>query len=212
MIRDEKHIPNAVIKRLTKYLTCVQDLLSQGEEWVSSHELAEILSLTSSTVRQDLTYIDFSGISKKGYECRTMITVLSRLLGADIKWNVVVVGAGNLGKALALHEEFARRGFNICGIFDVDKNKIGEKVGKLVVRNLKDMPKMISSHDVDIGIMAVPSMAAQNVADLLIASGIKGLLNLSLTHIIVPRKVAIIDSRVIASLMELTHSIKSKRV
>jgi redox-sensing transcriptional repressor len=123
-------------------------------------------------------------------------------------WNCVVVGAGNLGAAIARHEEFARRGFSIQGIFDNDPRKIGRKVGPIVVRSLDEMPPFVGRHRTDIGILAVPAAAAQQVADLLIASGIKGLLNMALAHIVAPRRVAVMDSRIIVSLMELAHLIK----
>lgn len=177
-------------------------------EWVSSRDIAEGLGLTSSTVRQDMSFVDFSGVSKKGYETSGMVRVLTTMLGADVVWNCVVVGAGNLGVAIARHEEFARRGFSIQGIFDNDPRKIGRKVGAMTVRAIGEMPPFVGRRRTDIGILAVPAPAAQQVADLLIASGIKGLLNLALSHIVAPRRVAVVDSRIIVSLMELTHLIK----
>mgnify|MGYP001466760858 CR=1 FL=1 len=199
--------PPSVVQRLTKYLAQVQTLCDQGVEWVSSMELAETLGLTSSTVRQDLSYLDFSGTSKRGYATAGLSQVLKGALGADIGWNMVVVGAGNLGRALALHEEFVRRGFNIVGIFDNDPKLVGRRIGRLTVQGMRDMPAVIGEKNVAIGVIAVPAPAAQNVSDILIASGIKGLLNLSLAHLIAPSRVAIIHSRMVASLMELTHAI-----
>lgn len=201
-------VPQAVVQRLTKYLAHVQTVCEQQIEWVSSGELAATLGLTSSTVRQDLSYIDFSGTSKRGYETTGLRRVLRNTLGCDKTWRTVVVGAGNLGRALAQHEDFARRGFQIVGIFDNSESIIGSKVGNLTVQAVRLAPKWIGVQKVEIGIIAVPSAAAQEVGDILIASGVRGLLNLSLAHIVVPRHVSVIDSRVVASLMELTHAIK----
>lgn len=198
-----------MIKRLTRYIVQLQYCMQEGMEWVSSKEIAQYLGLTSSTVRQDISHVDFSGISKRGYEVRKLSRVLENLLGVNSLWKLVVVGAGNLGKALALHEEFGRRGFKICGIFDTDVRKIGKKVGKLEIRSLKELPKVVGKEHVDIGVIAVPGSAAQSVADILIASGIKGLLNLTLTHIITPSRIPVTDSRVVANLMELTHAVRS---
>jgi len=208
MPRQKKAIPPSVIKRLTKYLAYVQRLCAEGVEWVSSLELAKTLGLTSSTVRQDLSHVDFSGTSKRGYETAGLAKVLTGVLGADTEWRMVVVGAGNLGRALALHEEFPRRGFHICGIFDSDKKVIGRRLGKLRVRDVRELAEVVKSEKADIGVIAVPARAAQSVADLLIAAGVKGLLNLALTHITAPKRVAVIDSRIVASLLELAHAIK----
>jgi len=210
---NDKHtdMPQSVISRLTRYLTHIQTLCASGVKWVSSQEIADNLGLTSSTVRQDLSYLDFSGVSKRGYETSGLEKVLAQVLGADLEWKMVVVGAGNLGKALALHEEFARRGFNIVGIFDADPKKLGKRVGDLSIMSPRDIPMVVAEKRVDIGVIAVPSSAAQAVADMLIMSGVKGLLNLALTHIVAPRNVPVIDSRVVASLLELSHTIKFGR-
>jgi redox-sensing transcriptional repressor len=207
MSKKTKPIPESVRRRLARYLTFVEDLRARGVEWVSSQDLADGLGLTSSTVRQDMSYLDFSGVSKRGYASAGLQRVLTALLGADTTWRVVVVGAGNLGTALARHGEFARRGFRIEGIFDNDAHKIGKKVGSLEIQPLRNLPAFVSRTKVDIGILAVPASAAQSVADLLIVSGIKGLLNLALTHLVAPARVPVVDSRVMVSLLELTHLI-----
>jgi redox-sensing transcriptional repressor len=206
----EKQMPKSVLRRLTRYLVEVQNLRRDGVEWVSSQDLADTLGLTSSTVRQDLSHIAFSGISKRGYETSGLERVISRVLGADTSWTMVVVGAGNLGRALAQHEDFSRRGFTIGAIFDKDPRMIGRKVGKLVVQDIQELPRTIGAKKVDIGVIAVPDAATQAVADLLIASGIRGILNLSLAHIVAPARVAVTDSRVTASLLELSHCILSR--
>jgi redox-sensing transcriptional repressor len=207
----DKPVPASVLRRLTRYLVEVQALDRDGVEWVSSRDLAEALGLTSSTVRQDLSHIAFSGISKRGYATQGLGRELSRVLGADTAWSLLVVGAGNLGRALAQHEDFARRGFTIRGIFDNDPRKIGKKVGKLTVRALRELPAAVGEHRADIGVIAVPNAAAQSVADLLIVAGIRGLLNLTLAHIIAPARVAVVDSRIVTSLLELSHAVLTRR-
>ena len=208
--RKPRSLPPSVVKRLTKYLSHVQGLCGDGVRWVSSHDLAQTLGLTSSTVRQDLSHVDFSGISKRGYESEGLRRVLSGVLGADRTWKLVVVGAGNLGQALSLHEEFHRRGFDIIGVFDSDPGKVGRKIGQLVVQSMRDLPREVAGRRVDIGLIAVPALAAQSVADLLIMSGARGILNLTLAHITTPRRIPVIDTRIVASLLELTHAIKQR--
>lgn len=202
-------IPPSVVKRMTRYLALVQSLVNAGSEWVSSSELADTLGLTSSTVRQDLSHLDFCGTSKRGYATAGLSDVLVSALGADSMWRAVVVGAGNLGRALALHEDFAERGFHVCGIFDKDPEKIGAEVGALAVKRMRALPAFVAKHKVRIGIISVPVSAAQQVADLLIASEVEGLLNMALTHIVAPKHVAVVDARIGASLLELSYAIKT---
>jgi len=206
----ERQIPPSVVRRLTRYLAILQELRSRRTPWVSSSELADWLGLTSSTVRQDLTHVNFRGISRKGYDVEGLAATLAKTLGADTTWSVAVVGAGNLGRALALHEEFARRGFHIKGVFDSDPAKIGRRIGSFRVMDALTLPRFVHEKKIDIGIIAVPSQAAQQVADLLIAGRIRGLLNLTQTHIIAPKKVPIVATRIVSSLQELAHLIKRR--
>ena len=210
MTSKKKDMPSSVVSRLTRYLAHVQTLRAQDVKWVSSQDMANNLGLTSSTVRQDLSYLDFSGVSKRGYETVGLEKVLTDIFGSETSWKMVVVGAGNLGKALALHEEFGGRGFSIVGIFDVDPKKIGRKVGSLTIQGQREIPLVVAANKVDIGVIAVPAPAAQGVADMLIMSGVKGLLNLALTHIASPTRVPVVDSRIVASLLELSHTIKCR--
>jgi redox-sensing transcriptional repressor len=208
MPAGEKSIPASVVSRLTRYLAHVQSLQDRGAEWVSSQGLGDALGLTPSTVRQDLSHVDFSGISKRGYETAGLERVLSHLLGADKQWRAIVVGAGNLGRALVLHEEFERRGFEICAVFDSDRRKAGHRLGRHIVLEMDALEDTVRKGHVDIGIIAVPAAAAQDVAERLVKAGVKGLLNLALTHISVTERVAVVDSRVVASLQELTYRVQ----
>jgi redox-sensing transcriptional repressor len=206
MTNTTKAVPAPVLKRLTDYYATIQGLRAEGVEWVSSSEVADALGLTSSTVRQDLSHLNFAGVSKRGYETSGLETALARALGADKIWNMLVVGAGNLGRALALHQEFRRRGFVIRAVCDSDVFKTGLKLGRLEVQRMNHLPELVKEQAIDIGVIAVPGSAAQDVADLLVAAGVKGLLNLSSVHITVPEGVAVTDARIIASLQELTHA------
>jgi redox-sensing transcriptional repressor len=202
-------IPPLAVKRMTEYLARARELCRNNEEWVSSSGLAETLGLTSSTVRQDLSHVEISGTSKRGYSTEGLVQVLTSALGVDQQWRSIVVGVGNLGRALAQHREFERQGFNICGVFDSDHDKVGTLVGELTVCSMTDLKAYVSVHEVKIGILAVPASAAQVVADQLAAAGIKGLLNLTITHISTPRDVVVVDARVAASLLELSYAIKA---
>lgn len=204
----EARIPISVIRRLLKYLMMAKQLHADGVEWVSSDALADALALTSSTVRQDISHLDFQGISKKGYSTSGLESILTLTLGADQESVCVVIGAGNLGRALATHEEFARQGFIICDVFDNNPAVIGEAIGRLIVRDVNELPGVIEVRKVEIGIVAVPHDAAQAVVDRLCKAGIRGILNLTTAHISVPAGVALADARIIASLRELAYVLK----
>ncbi|MBN2302672.1 MAG: redox-sensing transcriptional repressor Rex [Lentisphaerae bacterium] len=205
----DNSIPGAVVSRLTKYLTHAQVLRGEGVQWVSSSELGEELGLTSATVRKDLAHVSVGGITNRGYEVTVLCDALLSFLGVDVGWNAIVVGAGNLGKALALHGELFRHGFAICGVFDSDGRKVGMRVGGLTVRPMSELAATIHDERVDIGVIAVPAAAAQSVADLLIISGIRGLLNLSLIHIVAPSNVPVVDGRLVARMLELGHAVRT---
>ena len=204
----EVRIPLSVVRRLPKYLMMAKQWHAEGVEWVSSEALADALALTSSTVRQDISHLDFQGISKKGYSTAGLEAVLTLTLGADQESVCVLVGAGNLGRALATHEEFARQGFFICDVFDNHPSVIGETIGHFVVRDMNELPRMVEVRKVEIGIVAVPHDAAQQVVDRLCRAGIRGILNLTTAHVTVPTGVALTNAQIIASLRELAYVLK----
>ena len=204
-------IPNPVIHRLPKYLVHVQELREDGVEWASSQHIADALGLTSSTVRQDLSHLDLTGISKKGYETTQLEGVLRKVLGADILHQVVIMGAGHLGRALAEHGAFFERGFEIVWLFDKDESLHGRRFGDVVVHPVEKLQELLGSKGIDIGIIAVPSHAAQPVADQLVACGIKAILNLAYKHIRVPAGVNVVDARIMESLQELAYALGKNR-
>jgi redox-sensing transcriptional repressor len=204
-------VPHPVIRRLPKYLVHIQELREEGVEWASSQEIADALGLTSSTVRQDLSHMDLKGISKKGYETAQLEAVLRKVLGADVLHRVVIVGAGHLGRALAEHGAFAERGFDICGLFDQDPQLFGRKYGHAEVQNVSRLAERAREVKVDIGIIAVPGAAAQEVADQLVSAGVKAILNLAYKHIQVPEDVTVVDARIMESLQELAYVLGTNR-
>jgi len=204
-------IPRPVVQRLPKYLAYSTELVSRGVEWVSSGDLAEALGLTSSTVRQDLSNLDLTGVSKRGYDTRRLQKVLHQELGTHRRQRIVIVGAGNLGCALGLHGGLKENGFDTCGIFDSSAQVVGRRVGRLKVRPMSALAGVVRNSRVDVGIVAVPADAAQEVADQLVAAGVKGLLNLTHVHVNVREGVGLIDARLLAGLQELSHAIRSRR-
>lgn len=208
---DQDPVPIPVLRRLSHYLQHVRVQIEEGGEWISSRQLAEALEVTRSTVRQDLSCLNISGTVRLGYRTSDLETALLTQLGRDRHSNMVIVGAGNLGRALALHQEFPRQGFTVCGLFDSNAAVVGSKVGNLTVQAMSKLPGTVKKKNVEIGVIAVPSSAAQEVADLLAASGVQGVLNMSSAHVKTPESVSAVESRIFSSLSLLSHAIRACR-
>jgi redox-sensing transcriptional repressor len=174
-------------------------------------ELAEALEVTSSTVRQDLSWLDISGTAKRGYRTADLEASILQLVGRDRASNIVIVGAGNLGRALSQHEEFNRQGFIIVGLFDSNNRVIGKKVGKLVVQSVDDLPQVVLEKNIEIGVIAVPAKAAQAVTDQLVSAGVQGVLNMSSAHVRTPNGVSMVEARMFSSLSLLSYAIKARK-
>ena len=212
MIKNFKAIPDPVVKRLAKYLAHVQHLSKRSLKWIPSHKLAQHLGLTSVTVRQDLSYLDFNGVGKRGYLTAGLEKTLTEFFDANTESRVVVVGAGNIGQSIVRNKEFQRQGYQICAIIDVDPKIIGKKIATLKVQHMDELRDIISTNNIKIGIIAVPAGKAQTVADQLILLGIQGILNLSSMHIASPKSVHVVNVRVINGLRELVISIKQSKL
>ena len=204
-------VPIPVIRRLSHYLQHIRVEPEQQGEWISSLELARALDVTSSTVRQDLSYLDIRGTAKRGYRTKDFEACILALLGRDQITRMVIVGAGNLGRALALHEEFPRQGFEVVGLFETDPDIIGEQVGNLVVKSDDELPQLVKEKEVEIGVIAVPTKTAQEVANMLVTAGVRGVLNMSTAHVRTVAEVALVEARMYSSLSLLSYAIKARK-
>jgi redox-sensing transcriptional repressor len=186
-----RKIPTAAVNRLPVYLQILSDLQLTETTQVSSDQLAALANVNAAKVRKDLSYLGTYGTRGVGYEVAFLIYQIKRELGLLTEWKTIVVGAGNLGSAITVNGGFASRGFPVVAIFDVDPRKIGSKVGDLVVRHLDEMKDFVRTNAVHIGVLAVPSTAAQAVADELIAAGIGSLLNFAPVVLTTPSSVSV---------------------
>ncbi|MDL2207577.1 redox-sensing transcriptional repressor Rex [Desulfovibrio sp. OttesenSCG-928-M16] len=186
MPNKNEHIPRATIERLSIYLQVLENMQRDGVEVISSGPLAEACDVNASQIRKDLTYFGEFGVRGVGYNVRDLIQSISRSLGIDHDWNCVLIGVGNLGKALLGHREFSKRGFNIVGAFDCDPFKIGEEFSGLEVFCTRRLKERIADRDVRIGIITTPPERAQRAANHLVDAGIKGILNYAPARIFVP--------------------------
>ncbi|MDH3540817.1 MAG: redox-sensing transcriptional repressor Rex [Acidimicrobiia bacterium] len=173
-----KGIPPATVQRLPIYLRCLNDY---GSQTISSESLASLARVNSAKVRKDLSFLGSYGTRGVGYDVDHLRYQISRELGLTRDWAVCIVGIGNLGKALAKYGGFSKRGFSILGLFDSDPNKIGKRVGGLVIESLSGFKAAVAERQLSIGVITTPAGAAQEVADLMVEAGISSILNFAPT-------------------------------
>jgi redox-sensing transcriptional repressor len=179
-------IPDIVIGRLPQYLRSLQRMESENRLITSSQELAERLGISAAQIRKDLSLFGEFGKQGTGYNIHFLIEKLRAILKVDRIWDIVVVGAGDIGSALARYQGFANRGFRIVMVFDKDPNKIGMQIGNFIVQDSKYLSETIQRAGIKIGMIAVPSTEAQSVADQLIQGGVRAILNYAPISINVP--------------------------
>lgn len=184
-------IPEATVGRLPIYLRALVEMAERGESTISSEGLAEAAGVNSAKVRKDLSYLGSYGTRGVGYDVAYLIHQVRRELGLTQDWAVLIAGVGNLGHALANYKGFGERGFRIVALVDEDRAKVGEIVGGIRVRHSGDMPALVRENDVAIGIISTPAAAAQQVADQMVAAGIRSILNFAPAVITVPAEVSL---------------------
>jgi redox-sensing transcriptional repressor len=188
---SERPIPEATVGRLPIYLRALIEIAEIGASTVSSESLAEAAGVNSAKVRKDLSHLGSYGTRGVGYDVAYLIHQIRRELGLNQHWPVVIVGIGNLGHALANYRGFAERGFRVAALVDADPEKVGEEVGGLPVRHVGDVPDIVRQEDVAIALICTPAAEAQHVADLLVAAGIRSILNFAPVVLSVPPGVSV---------------------
>ena len=184
---DARRVPEATVARLPLYLRALHALSETGRTTVSSEELAAASGVTSAKLRKDLSHLGSYGTRGVGYDVEHLVGEISRELGLGQRCSVVLVGVGNLGRALAGYGGFAHRGLAIDALLDSDRARVGEQIAGLVVRHVDDLPEVVTGKS--IGVIAVPADAAQQVCDLLVKAGVTSILNFAPTVLSVPDNV-----------------------
>ena len=205
-------MPEPAVRRLSLYLRQLEAFHASGLLTVSSKQLADPLGFTDAQVRKDLGYFGQFGKPGKGYSVISMIATIRKILGTDRIWNAVLVGAGNLGNALAGYRGFARKGFRIVAVLDTDPDKAGRSLGidpSLVVQPMEQLPDIVREKNARLAILAVPAEAAQQVAEQLTRAGIFGVLNFAPVTLALPREVSINDVDLAVELEQLAFHIGS---
>lgn len=202
-------VPAATVPRLALYLRKVRELRAQGRERVSSQELAELVDLNPAQIRKDLSYFGEFGVRGVGYEVARLAGEIERCLGLSRTWNMIIVGAGQLGTALAWYRGFTQQGFRLAGVFDSSPKKIGGSIGPgqvMAVAGLEQFCRQRDASDerVDIALVAVPAEAAQVTVDRLVAAGIRAILSFAPVRVSVPPEVLVRQVDLSSELMHLS--------
>ncbi|MFM9136865.1 MAG: redox-sensing transcriptional repressor Rex [Actinomycetota bacterium] len=186
-----RRIPDAAVARLPVYLQILNGLIAEGTEQLSSDQLAALAGVNAAKVRKDLSYLGSYGTRGVGYDVAYLGYQIKRELGLHNEWKVVVVGAGNLGNALANYSGFTLRGFPVAGIVDIDASKVGRTIAGVQVRHVDELESIVRSEEVSIGVIATPPASAQQAADLLVKAGVRSILNFASVVLTVPDTISV---------------------
>ncbi|KUK83708.1 redox-sensing transcriptional repressor Rex [Petrotoga sp. SL27] len=204
-------VPKPTIKRLAMYNRFLRDLVEEGISKTSSHEIAEALNIKASQVRKDLSYFGEFGKKGVGYDVENLCLKIHKILGTERVWNVAIIGVGNLGRAISRYPELEKYKFKIVAAYDVDKRKINSVLlPGILIKHIKELKNKNNDLDFEIAILTVPSNVAQEVANILIEAGVKGILNFAPVTLNSDDRVVIENVDFVVSLKTLTYEIVSK--
>lgn len=204
-------VPKAVVSRLSLYLRELQHLSRNDQKTISSNKLGRVLGFTAAQVRKDFAYFGQFGYPGIGYRCEELIDQIKKILGTDKVWPVVLVGCGNMGQALLGYRGFAKQGFDVVAVVDVDQKVLGKTFQGLTVQHIDRLPKIVSDHNLKVAILAVPATAAADAAERIVAAGITGILNFAPVTLAVPRQVSLVEVDLAMELEQLAFSVFQNR-
>jgi redox-sensing transcriptional repressor len=184
-------ISESTVRRLSHYYRVLEEVEAEGKRLISSHRLAEREGVTSAQVRKDLSTFGSFGRRGLGYNVAHLRQEIRAILGLDRRWRVAVVGAGNIGSALLAYRGFERQGFDVVAVFDRDAHRIGQRLGDWTVQDVSRLREAAAELRFEIGVIATPLRAAQDVADALVGAGVRGILNFAPRKLFVPSHVAL---------------------
>ena len=204
---EQRKISRAVISRLPRYYRYLGDLLEAGVERISSNDLSKKMQVTASQIRQDLNNFGGFGQQGYGYNVKYLCTEIGKILGLDKDHNFIIIGAGNLGQALANYASFERNGFILKSLFDVNPRLEGVTIRGIPVRMLDELEGYLQENDIEIAALTLPKSKAEEVADVLVANGIKAIWNFAHTDLTLPKDVIVESVHLADSLMKLSYNI-----
>jgi redox-sensing transcriptional repressor len=198
-----------VIDRLPVYARALTDLEAQGRDVVSSQELGTVLGVTPAQIRKDLSYFGRFGKQGRGYNVQRLAQELRQILGLDRQWSMILIGVGHLGQAILTYDGFQPQGFIIVEAFDSDPGLVGKRVGGITVRHTSELSAYLAERQVDIGIVAVPAIAAADIISTLVEGGVRSILNYAPTSVAVPSGVEIKNIDPVLALQSMTFYLKT---
>lgn len=198
-------VSEPVIRRLPRYYRYLQDLMEEGVLRISSKELSSIMGLTASQIRQDLNCFGGFGQQGYGYKVSDLYHEIGKILGTNKENELIVLGAGNLGKAISNYANFKKRGFNIKALFDSAPELIGKTINGIPVYDISELKEYLSENKIDIAVFALPAAGVKKVLDTVINSGIRGIWNFSYLDLKVPDNIAMVNVHLSDSLMTLSY-------
>ena len=204
---ETKEISQAVIGRLPRYYRYLGDLKDNGVERISSQELSELMQVTASQIRQDFNNFGGFGQQGYGYNVEFLYKEIGKILGLDRKHHFILIGAGNLGRALGNYMNFERRGFIFSGMFDQNPELIGRSVRGIKVQPMAEMEQFVRENDIDIAVLTIPKTGAVSVAEKLVANGIKAIWNFAHVDLNVPKGIQVENVHLSDSLMKLSYNL-----
>lgn len=207
---DEKTISQAVIGRLPRYYRYLGDLKDSGIERISSQDLSKLMKVTASQIRQDFNNFGGFGQQGYGYNVDYLYNEIAKILGLHNKHNLVIIGAGNLGQALANYMNFERRGFIVKGVFDINPNLIGKTLRQIPVQPMENLEEFIKSNNIDIAVLTIPKDGAVKTAEVLVKCNIKAIWNFAHVDLNVPGDIVVENVHLSDSLMKLSYGLGQK--
>jgi redox-sensing transcriptional repressor len=204
---EEREISQAVIRRLPRYYRYLGELLEHGVERISSNDLSRRMKVTASQIRQDLNNFGGFGQQGYGYNVKYLYTEIGKILGLEEDHRMIIIGAGNLGQALANYAAFEKRGFILKGIFDVNPRLQGITIRGVPVRMIEELGEFVKDNEVEIAALTIPKDRAVEVADLLVANGVRAIWNFAHTDLNLPEHVIVENVHLSESLMQLSYKI-----
>lgn len=211
MIVDDKTISQAVIGRLPRYYRYLGDLKDSGIERISSQDLSKLMKVTASQIRQDFNNFGGFGQQGYGYNVEYLYNEIAKILGLHTKHNLIIVGAGNLGQALANYMNFERRGFIVKGIFDKNTELHGKELRGIPVQPVENIENFINENDIDIAVLTIPKDGAVKTAETLVKCNIKAIWNFAHVDLNVPDSIVVENVHLSDSLMKLSYGIVNKK-
>lgn len=206
----KRRISDSTIYRLSKYYHLLGRLADEGVKTISSKELAKRQRLTPAQVRKDLSFFGAFGTRGLGYPVTELREKIGEIIGLDRRWNVAVVGVGNIGSALIGFKEFPRKGFDIKAVFDNDQRKIGSKHKGIRVSDIKNLRQELHEKDINLVVLCVPGSVAQEVTDEVVAAGVKAILSFAPTHLTTPDDVFVRTEDMAMEMEYLTYALVNR--